>query len=433
MTSEYRPDEVDVRRAEDLARSIRSQRSNLMTMLDPKGFFLHLANNGSVDSLGIRFMDLDGFPCWPALKKCRYRNKDRGRDRDRDRSEVYHFFGTSRSTDAKAGINYIQYERPFHSEWKRTLEDALRSDMFGLQIALCGVFQYTSSKLNLSPDLRFIEKSRHNMTGSKRKNADVDDYIRCNCTDGCDERCHNVHVRVICDERHCPCPSKCQNIPFHLRKTAKVYISPVHSKGLGMFAAETIMEGAYIDHYVGEIHDAGYLPPSSYVMRFDDHCIDSKDFGNMSRFINSSCEPNCETQKWTYKGLTHIGIFALRQIKKHEEITYDYGFKNYFQHAGFDCKCGSSKCKSSNGTEKEFDHDKTIEYETLEAAGYFAPKVRTCFECKQSNHTKHWRKHKYEGHWCNACATRAKRKSGEWAKVTKRTPLAALRDIQKNS
>ena len=347
MTNTYGPDQLDVRQAEDRARSKRSQRSTLTTMLDPKGFFFHLANNGSVDTLGIRFIQLDGFPCWPALNMGRARNQERERDPS---PVVYHFFGTSCFTH-DAHIHYIppMDERSCRSDWNRTVTDALHSDIFGLQIALCGVFHYTLSKMNLSQDMKFIRKNRQNIAGSKRRIAHTDDYIACNCTSGCDERCHNVHVRVICDEKQCPCPSKCRNIPFHRRKSMNVYISPVHSKGLGMFAAETINEGAYIDQYIGEIIDAETSirnQTSSYVMRFDDHCIDSKDLGNMTRFINSSCDPNCETQKWTYMGFTHIGIFALRQIEKHEEITYDYGFKNYFQYSGFDCKCGSAKCKS---------------------------------------------------------------------------------------
>lgn len=100
------------------------------------------------------------------------------------------------------------------------------------------------------------------------------------------------------------------------------------------------------------------------------------------------------------------------------------------------CKITEIDLTGANGidgngffTEEEFDHDKTMEYETqtLEEAGYFAPhNVKTCFECKRSNHTNHWRKNKDEvkdevKDWCNACAVRAKRKGGIWTNVQKRT------------
>lgn len=54
--------------------------------------------------------------------------------------------------------------------------------------------------------------------------------------------------------------------------------------------------------------------------------------GNIARFINSSCAPNCESQKWhdAATGEIRIGIFAAREIEAGEELTYDY----QFQHAG---------------------------------------------------------------------------------------------------
>jgi hypothetical protein len=54
--------------------------------------------------------------------------------------------------------------------------------------------------------------------------------------------------------------------------------------------------------------------------------IDATNKGNMSRFINHSCEPNTEMQKWTVEGETRVGIFALRDIKTGEELTYDYKY-----------------------------------------------------------------------------------------------------------
>ena len=52
--------------------------------------------------------------------------------------------------------------------------------------------------------------------------------------------------------------------------------------------------------------------------------IDAKYKGNRARFINHSCQPNCETQKWLIDGETCVCIFALRDILPGEELTYDY-------------------------------------------------------------------------------------------------------------
>ncbi|OAY64942.1 Histone-lysine N-methyltransferase ASHH3, partial [Ananas comosus] len=59
-----------------------------------------------------------------------------------------------------------------------------------------------------------------------------------------------------------------------------------------------------------------------------DMVIDATNKGNKSRFINHSCEPNTEMQKWRVCGETRVGIFALRDIQRGEEVTYDYKYAN---------------------------------------------------------------------------------------------------------
>lgn len=45
-----------------------------------------------------------------------------------------------------------------------------------------------------------------------------------------------------------------------------------------------------------------------------DRIIDAGPKGNEARFMNHSCQPNCETQKWTVNGDTRVGLFALKDI-----------------------------------------------------------------------------------------------------------------------
>ena len=54
--------------------------------------------------------------------------------------------------------------------------------------------------------------------------------------------------------------------------------------------------------------------------------IDGYRYGNEGRFVNHSCEPNCEMQKWSVNGMYRIALFALRDIEAHQELTYDYNF-----------------------------------------------------------------------------------------------------------
>ena len=42
--------------------------------------------------------------------------------------------------------------------------------------------------------------------------------------------------------------------------------------------------------------------------------LDAGPRGNIARFVNHSCDPNSETQKWTVNGDTRIGLFALKDL-----------------------------------------------------------------------------------------------------------------------
>ena len=61
---------------------------------------------------------------------------------------------------------------------------------------------------------------------------------------------------------------------------------------------------------------------------------------NDARLINHSCNPNCEVAG---KGLK-LWIFALRDIKKNEELSYDYGFGYDEDFKQFPCRCGAKNC-----------------------------------------------------------------------------------------
>lgn len=54
------------------------------------------------------------------------------------------------------------------------------------------------------------------------------------------------------------------------------------------------------------------LPPLLFFLK--DRIIDAGPKGNYSRFMNHSCNPNCETQKWTVNGDVRVGLFALCDI-----------------------------------------------------------------------------------------------------------------------
>lgn len=95
-----------------------------------------------------------------------------------------------------------------------------------------------------------------------------------------------------------------------------------------------VKKGQFVIEYVGELIDEatcqervrkGEDITNYYMLTIDKDCIiDAGPMGNLSRFMNHSCDPNCETQKWTVNGDVRVGLFASREIKAGEELTFDY-------------------------------------------------------------------------------------------------------------
>ncbi len=136
-----------------------------------------------------------------------------------------------------------------------------------------------------------------------------------------------------------------------------VRASPI--AGLGAFATRQIRKGERIIEYLGERitsqeGDARYSGTAfahAPVLLFsvdERTVIDAGVGGNEARFINHSCEPNCEAV--IQRG--RVWIIALRTITPEEELTYDYnltGDKDDVQqlwhvHA---CHCGSRSCRGT--------------------------------------------------------------------------------------
>lgn len=76
--------------------------------------------------------------------------------------------------------------------------------------------------------------------------------------------------------------------------------------------------------------------------------IDAKEKSNHARFINHSCDPNCETQKWTVGHESRVGIFANKFIKAGTELTFDYQLDS-LGNGKKRCLCGSSNCSGYIG------------------------------------------------------------------------------------
>ncbi|CAL1261725.1 unnamed protein product [Larinioides sclopetarius] len=186
---------------------------------------------------------------------------------------------------------------------------------------------------------------------------------------GCGDECLNRLLMIECGSR-CPTGEACSNKRFQKRLYAKVQPFKTEKKGWGLKLLEDVPMGNFVIEYVGEVlsrHDfkqrvKQYAREKSnhyYFMALKtDEIIDATNKGNLSRFMNHSCDPNCETQKWTVNGELRIGFFAKRDLKTGEELTFDYQFQRYGREAQ-KCHCKSELCSGYIGVSNEISLDVT--------------------------------------------------------------------------
>ncbi|KAI9728487.1 MAG: histone methyltransferase set1 [Chrysothrix sp. TS-e1954] len=140
------------------------------------------------------------------------------------------------------------------------------------------------------------------------------------------------------------------------KKPVKFDRSAIH--GWGLYAEENIAMSEMIIEYVGEkvrqavanIREIRYDKQgmgSSYLFRIDeDAVVDATKKGGIARFINHSCEPNCTAKIIKVDGTKRIVIYALKDIARNEELTYDYKFDREMDSEDrVPCLCGSATCK----------------------------------------------------------------------------------------
>ena len=130
-------------------------------------------------------------------------------------------------------------------------------------------------------------------------------------------------------------------------KLYKIKKSNIDKRGL--YASKDIKEDTKIIDYVGKIISKKKSETNSkfdnekdiYLFNLNNrHDLDGDFKFNTARLINHSCNPNCEV---IGKGLK-LWISAIKNIKKGEELSYDYGFSYDKDYKQFPCKCGGKNC-----------------------------------------------------------------------------------------
>jgi hypothetical protein len=157
---------------------------------------------------------------------------------------------------------------------------------------------------------------------------------------------HHAHMR------HAARTVAGQPAPLYVVRRSRIH-------GNGVYAARRIRKGTRIVEYLGdrithEQADARYAAKGQddghtfLFVASDRVVIDAGVGGNDARFINHSCDPNCETVIENER----VFIEAIRTIQPGEELGYEYGLTwettdDPDELANYACRCGAAQCRGT--------------------------------------------------------------------------------------
>ncbi|GIX61372.1 histone lysine methyltransferase SET2 [Babesia caballi] len=258
----------------------------------------------------------------------------------------------------------------------------MRSKEFNIMVRECNPL----TVLRLCSEFRYLT-SNIITDDSLRSAGSVEPGARCHCTVTCFSGCMNKARNVECNNSNCSIGENCGNRRFKQLGIPKLRLREVEGKGIGAFAAEDILEDELVCEYVGKVITQGEFQRcvSSwsfaeldnanhshwYIMKVHrDVYIDSTNVGNVARFINHSCNPNCSSVPYVVNGTFRMGVFAHRKIEKGEEVTYNYGFSSRGVGGGFKCLCGAANCRGIVGVQPDKTTETLGKIEYAKAEGY---------------------------------------------------------------
>lgn len=138
-------------------------------------------------------------------------------------------------------------------------------------------------------------------------------------------------------------------MPDLLVKNSKIH-------GTGCYAGKDFRKGEIVGEYTGEwitneeADDRYEDVEETYLFVIDDDtCIDAMNDPNPVKYINHCCEPNCESDQ---KG-NRIFIIAIKDIKKGDELTYDYNLETDPEDDDpLTCNCKAGTCRGTMKAEE---------------------------------------------------------------------------------
>ncbi|KAI8962451.1 hypothetical protein F5Y11DRAFT_190736 [Daldinia sp. FL1419] len=226
--------------------------------------------------------------------------------------------------------------------------------------------------------------------GSKSLGSTDHDALDCDCSEewrdginhacGDDSDCINRATKMECVDGDCNCGNGCQNQRFQRKQYADVSVILTEKKGFGLRANVSLEANDFIFEYIGEVineptfrrrmiqYDKEGIRHFYFMSLTKNEFVDATKKGNLGRFCNHSCNPNCYVDKWVVGNKLRMGIFASRRIQPGEELVFNYNVDRY----GADpqpCYCGEPNCIGFIGGKTQTERATKLPDATIEALG----------------------------------------------------------------
>ncbi|SPQ22862.1 2a0e0242-d3d5-4e16-b5f8-3b32135e54fb [Thermothielavioides terrestris] len=226
--------------------------------------------------------------------------------------------------------------------------------------------------------------------GSRNMGSSDHDALDCDCAEdwrddrnhacGEDSDCINRATKIECVDGECNCGDGCQNQRFQRKQYAKVSVIKTEKKGFGLRADTDLQPNDFVYEYVGEVineptfrsrmlkYDKEGIKHFYFMSLTKNEFVDATKKGNLGRFCNHSCNPNCYVDKWVVGEKLRMGIFAGRRIRAGEELVFNYNVDRY----GADpqpCYCGEPNCVGFIGGKTQTERATKLPLATIEALG----------------------------------------------------------------
>ncbi|XP_055888108.1 uncharacterized protein LOC106075037 isoform X1 [Biomphalaria glabrata] len=224
---------------------------------------------------------------------------------------------------------------------------------------------------------------RTNVYSDSKVNSRKLEIPLCNCVvpssggKGCQDDCLNRMIYTECTSS-CTLGDNCDNQKIQKHEWVQgLEKFTTKDRGFGVRTKMFIKNGQFILEYLGEVVSETEFRRRMmeeyseechhYALHLDSgSVIDGYRMGNIGRYVNHSCKPNCEMQKWNVNGLYRMVLFALRDILPGEELSYDYNFDPFNQETQQECRCGSSDCRGVIGGKTQRNNNNYCKPEKLE-------------------------------------------------------------------